>query len=194
MISAELAAQQAAYWARPFAVRWCDSHFSVTEKFLTLEGAYEYIQKMWALIRKQVSERQFCGSQLWQSYLETPAERVKLSYVLMCDDVDSYGYSRRVDPRDLPPPTNHVSPKAEDKGLEEAFDSAFEAAVRMRITARYRHINREALVAAEKCINELLNGGFSGNGCIPLHYKLTRDSAEAALSLLRLAIQNDDQS
>ena len=51
-------------------------------------------------------------------------------------------------------------------------------------------INLEALQAAERSLNELLNGGFSGLGCIPRHFTNTRDTAEAALSLVRLAIAN----
>jgi hypothetical protein len=50
---------------------------------------------------------------------------------------------------------------------------------------------QQALAAAEKSLNELLNGGFSGLGCIPAHFKQTRESTEAALSLVRLAIQDN---
>jgi hypothetical protein len=88
--SEQILAAQAAYAARPFAVRWCDSHFSATNRMATLDECFEYIQRHWALIQKNVKERQHCASDLSRSYLETPEGRVSLRYVLLCDNVSSY--------------------------------------------------------------------------------------------------------
>jgi hypothetical protein len=90
MVSEEIKAMQEAYWARPFAVQWRDSHFSTTDKFLTLEGAFDFIEYHWARIRKDVATRRNVESLLRQCYLETPEGRVSLRYVLLCDDVSSY--------------------------------------------------------------------------------------------------------
>jgi hypothetical protein len=92
MTDEQIKAAQEAYEALPFAVRWSDSHFDGTFRFETLDAAYVYIARQWASIRKQVATRPHCGSQLWRSYLETPEGKVSLRYVLLCDDVDSYGY------------------------------------------------------------------------------------------------------
>ena len=43
-ISNEIRAAQEAYAARPFAVRWRDSHFSGTTRFHTFDGAKERVQ------------------------------------------------------------------------------------------------------------------------------------------------------
>lgn len=81
---------QEAYAARPFAVRWEDSHYSATNRFHTFEDAFEYIQQTWATVRDEVDELRYRASNLHRSYLETPEGRVSLRYVLLCDDVSSY--------------------------------------------------------------------------------------------------------
>jgi hypothetical protein len=83
-------AAQEAYAARPFAVRWCDSHFSNMSRFDTLDEAFEYIRCQWVRVRKQVERNPHHASNLRRSYLETPEGRVSLRYVLLCDDVNSY--------------------------------------------------------------------------------------------------------
>lgn len=87
----EIRAKQIAYAARPYAVRWCDSHFSTTNRFNTLDEAHDYIQRMWSNIRDEVTRYPYRASQLWHSHLESPdGSRIKLRYVLLCDDVSSY--------------------------------------------------------------------------------------------------------
>lgn len=86
---ATLASQQA-YAARPFAVRWVDSHASCTNRFDTLSGAFEYIQAQWLRVQHDVAQYRYRESHLWQSHLETPEGRTQLSYVLLASDVSSY--------------------------------------------------------------------------------------------------------
>jgi len=90
MTHEQILAAQAAYAARPFAVRWRDSHFSTCERFSSYDEAFAYVQQMWALIRHTVRVSRNHESLLWQSSLETPAGRVQLNYVLLADDVSSY--------------------------------------------------------------------------------------------------------
>lgn len=89
-VSPEIKAKQEAYAARPYAVQWCDSHFSATFRFDTLDQAYADIQDRWARIQATVKRDRYCSSQLWRSNLETPTGKVRLAYVLLCDDVSSY--------------------------------------------------------------------------------------------------------
>lgn len=89
-ISAEILALQEAYAARPFAVRWHDSHFSGTFRFHTLNDAFQYVQDQWARISKEVANHRYCASSLWRSYLETPQGRTPLNYVLLTHDISSY--------------------------------------------------------------------------------------------------------
>lgn len=89
-ISPEIRAAQEAYEARPYAVRWQDSHFSGTFRFHTLDGAFDYVQSAWANVQERVRENRYMASNLHRSYLETPAGRVQLRYVLLCADVSSY--------------------------------------------------------------------------------------------------------
>jgi len=90
MVSNEMKAAQDAYEARPFAVRWCDSHASLTNRFNSYDEAYTYVQQQWIRIQNRVAKNLNHASQLGQSYLITPAGRVQLSYVLLCPDVSSY--------------------------------------------------------------------------------------------------------
>lgn len=53
-----------------------------------------------------------------------------------------------------------------------------------------KKLNMDALMAAEKALDMLANGGTRGMGVIPAHYRNTRNEVEATLSLVRLAIQN----
>lgn len=85
-----LETQQAAYAARPFAVRWIDSHFSATFRFHTLDEAHAYAQQQWMHIQWQVARHRPCASRLWQSRLITPTGSVQLAYVLLATDVSSY--------------------------------------------------------------------------------------------------------
>lgn len=89
-VSPQILAQQLAYAARPFAVRWVDSHVSLTNRFHTLDDALDYVQDQWAKVQKRVSENRYMASMLGHCYLETPKSRVQLTYVLLCHDVSSY--------------------------------------------------------------------------------------------------------
>ena len=89
-VSPEILAKQAAYAARPFAVRWCDSHASGTYRFNTLDEAYEYIHAVWLVSQINIAEKANRCTMLDRSYLETPSGRVQLRYVLLCDDLSSY--------------------------------------------------------------------------------------------------------
>lgn len=89
-ISLEIRAAQEAYAGRPFAVRWVSSYASITNRFHTLDEAYAYVQQMWVHVQKHVRENCYSASNLSFSYLETPASRVQLNYVLLCSDVSSY--------------------------------------------------------------------------------------------------------
>lgn len=89
-VSPEIRAAQEAYAARPFAVRWVDSHCSVTNRFETLDDCYAYINQVWTAVQKRVRENRYMSSMLWHCHLETPAGRVQLPYVMLCDDVSSY--------------------------------------------------------------------------------------------------------
>ena len=90
MNATALKAIQDAYAARPFAVRWVDSHVGTCNRFDTFEEAFEYAQDMWAMIRREVSQRRNMESHLWQCYLEPPAGRMPLNWYTLADDVSSY--------------------------------------------------------------------------------------------------------
>ena len=89
-VSAEILASQAAYAARPFAVRWIDSHYSGTHRFHTFNEAFQYLQHQWVAVRKRVACNRYMASDLHRSYLETPTGRTPLTYVLLTNDVSSY--------------------------------------------------------------------------------------------------------
>lgn len=89
-VSKEVAASQAAYAARLFAVRWVDSHSSGTFRFHTFDEAFQYAQEQWVNVQRRVAAEPYRASCVWQSYLETPAGRSQLAYVLLTDDVSSY--------------------------------------------------------------------------------------------------------
>jgi hypothetical protein len=86
----EIKAAQTAYAARPFAVRWVDSHVSTTNRFDTFDEAFQYAQDMWAMIRKEVAERRNMNSNLHWSNIQTPDSKISLAYYLLTDDVSSY--------------------------------------------------------------------------------------------------------
>jgi hypothetical protein len=87
----ELAACQQAYAARPFAVRWNDSHYSGEHRFHTFNEAFDYAQQQWAYINKRVASAPYpCQSFLGQSWIETPEGRISLRYYLLTKDVSSY--------------------------------------------------------------------------------------------------------
>ncbi len=86
----EIALAQAEYAARPYAVRWVDSHVATTNRFNTLEEAFKYAQDMWAMIRQEVSRRRYMASNIWWSRIETPNGKIPLAYYLLADDVSSY--------------------------------------------------------------------------------------------------------
>jgi hypothetical protein len=90
MTPAELKATQAAYAARPFAVRWVDSHVATCNRFHTFDEAHQYAQDMWAMIRREVATRHNMESHLWQSFIETPQGRIALRWYVLADDVSSY--------------------------------------------------------------------------------------------------------
>jgi hypothetical protein len=89
-VSFDVLVAQAAYAARPFAVRWIDSHYSGTFRFETYDEAFEYVQEQWANVQRRVIEERYRASCLWASRLMTPTESVPLAYVLLTDDVSSY--------------------------------------------------------------------------------------------------------
>ena len=89
-VSDEIRAAQEAYNARPFAVRWVDSHAALTNRFYTFEAAFAYVQEQWARIQETVRTNKYRESQLSKCYLETPEGRTSLRYWLLCDDVSSY--------------------------------------------------------------------------------------------------------
>jgi hypothetical protein len=89
-VSAEILASQAAYAARPFAVRWVDSHCAVTHRFHTFKEAFSYVQNQWSNVQRRVAAEPYRASSVWWSYLETPTGRTQLAYVLLCADVSSY--------------------------------------------------------------------------------------------------------
>lgn len=93
MVSPEILAAQQAYAARPFSVRWRDSHFSGTFRFETLDEAYDYIQEQWARQNRACARKTQAGSWvascLRESYLETPAGRCRLDFVLLASDVSN---------------------------------------------------------------------------------------------------------
>lgn len=89
-VTPEVRAAQEAYAARPFAVRWVDSHLSTTFRFHTLDGAFEYAQAQWALIQKRVRENRCMASEIRRCYIESPTGRMPLAYWLLCNDVSSY--------------------------------------------------------------------------------------------------------
>ena len=86
----DILARQAAYAARPFSVRWVDSHTAATFRFSTLDEAFGYVQDQWSRVQKDVATDSCRASNLWQSYIETPDWKAPLSYVLLADDVSSY--------------------------------------------------------------------------------------------------------
>lgn len=90
-IAPEILAAQQAYAARPFAVRWVDSHFSGTFRFETFDEAFDYMHQQWTLIQRTVKTTRYRESHLRQSWLETPNGRISLRWYLLCDDVSSYG-------------------------------------------------------------------------------------------------------
>ncbi len=90
MLNAELKATQDAYQARPYAVRWVDSHVATCNRFYTFDEAFKYAQDMWAMIRREVSQRRNMESHLWQSYIETPQGNMPLSFYALADEVSSY--------------------------------------------------------------------------------------------------------
>lgn len=91
MVSEEIKAAQAEYAARPFEVRWVDSHCAMTSRFNTLDQAFTYIQRCWKDVQATVRQCPHCSSDLRASYLRTPTGgKVALRYVLLCDDVSSY--------------------------------------------------------------------------------------------------------
>lgn len=90
-ISPEIAAAQAAYAARPFAVYWRTSSFSGTFRFHTAGEAIDYIFQQWASIRRKVRQERYHESFLWQSYFEGPdGQKIPAKYVVLAADVSSY--------------------------------------------------------------------------------------------------------
>jgi hypothetical protein len=90
MTQTEIAQAQNAYKARPFAVRWVDSHVSTTNRFHTFDEAFQYAQDMWRMIRREVGQHANMSSNLWWSNLETPEGTIRLAYYFLADDVSSY--------------------------------------------------------------------------------------------------------
>jgi hypothetical protein len=90
MLSDEIKQAQAAYAARPFAVRWVDSHYSGTHRFHTFDEAFAYAQDQWARQVREVSRHRYRASALWQSAIITPAGSMPLRWYLLTADVSSY--------------------------------------------------------------------------------------------------------
>lgn len=89
--SKEILAAQAAYAARPYAVRWVDSHCSTTQRLDTLDECFEYVQQLWAAVQARVANNRHECSKLHWSYIQTPdGQKMPLAYVLLAADVSSY--------------------------------------------------------------------------------------------------------
>lgn len=90
-VSPEIAAAQAAYGARPFAVYWRNSHFSGTFRFHTAGEAIDYIFQQWASNRSVVLRERYRATDLHASYFEGPdGQKIPAHYVVLCADVSSY--------------------------------------------------------------------------------------------------------
>ena len=89
-LSPEIQAAQAAYAARPYAVRWVDSHGSGTFRFDTFAEAFDYVQEQWARIQRKVATERYRASHLRRSHIETPQGNTPLPYWLLAEDVSSY--------------------------------------------------------------------------------------------------------
>lgn len=87
-------AAQQAYAARPFIVRWVDSHYSGSNRFDTFGEAFAYAQDQWARQRREVSQNHNRASHLWQSYIGGPDGNMPLSYYMLAGDVSSYPAAR----------------------------------------------------------------------------------------------------
>ncbi len=116
-VTAEVRASQRAYAARPYAVRWRDSHFSGTFRFHTFDEAFEYVQSQWLRICEDVANNRCRASALWSSYIETPEWKISLSYLLLTADVSSYGFS------DLPQPQKSPQLSVSTKPQIHAFNT-----------------------------------------------------------------------
>jgi hypothetical protein len=90
LISAEIYAAQQAYAARPFAVRWYDSHYSATHRFHTFNEAFDYAQDQWQRICRDVARWRFHASHLQACAIITPAGSMPLHYYLLTNNVSSY--------------------------------------------------------------------------------------------------------
>jgi hypothetical protein len=89
-VSPDILAAQIAYAARPYAVRWVDSHAALTNRFNTYDEAFQYVQEQWARVQKTIANQRYSASKLHYSYIETPDQRMPLAYLLLVKDVSSY--------------------------------------------------------------------------------------------------------
>lgn len=91
MIDHSIRLAQLAYAARPFAVRWVDSHSSLTCRFDTFEEAFAYLQDQFARQSKEVRQYKFRATNLWASNIQFPdGTSVQARYFLLTNDVSSY--------------------------------------------------------------------------------------------------------
>lgn len=79
-----------AWIARPYVVYWLDSFGSCTNRFDTFSDAFQYIQDMWAMIRREVALRPNMESSIWHSTIQTPTGTMPLAYYLLADNVSSF--------------------------------------------------------------------------------------------------------
>jgi hypothetical protein len=91
VISNETRIAQETYAARPFAVRWEDSHSALTNRFETFDEAFAYAQKQVLRICADVKRASYsCASNFYRSNIQTPEGRMPLRYYFFADDVSSY--------------------------------------------------------------------------------------------------------
>ena len=86
----EMPATAQAYWARPFAVTWVDSHCSTTHTFETEAQAFEYVWDQWARIQRATRARRYTASSLGRARMYTPEGSIALRWLVLADDCSSY--------------------------------------------------------------------------------------------------------
>lgn len=93
-VSAEIAAKQAEYAARPYAARVVTSNFSGTFRFHTEWEAIEYVMQQYGRMRRQIAAgERYLAMRLggWRGcHIETPTGRYDAEYALLAPDLDSY--------------------------------------------------------------------------------------------------------
>ena len=89
-VSFDIARCQLEYAARPFFVRWVDSHCSVPSRFNTFDEAFDHVQLQWHRIRARAKSDNLRSSLLQWGRIEGPNFSWTLRELLLVDDVSSY--------------------------------------------------------------------------------------------------------